>query len=167
MNACWFVWNRASRTSVSGRLFIANARHASAHAVLCPASVPSVDGYPRTAPPPSEGCWLRSESMAGLRRNQWLEWIGITGRFAPDSASSGGAMDVIAMMPAGASPHDPRHWRSWVNPVRLSQGDDERASVELDCEFRRSLHYTKFAGQIANCRRRARHNSPLDKHVPD
>jgi hypothetical protein len=24
--------------------------------------------------------------VAGLRRNQWLEWIGITGCFAPDTA---------------------------------------------------------------------------------
>ncbi len=35
---------------------------------------------------PSGGGWLRSESVAGLRRNQWLEWIGITGCFAPESA---------------------------------------------------------------------------------
>jgi NAD(P)H dehydrogenase (quinone) len=35
---------------------------------------------------PSRDGWLRSESVAGLRRNQWLEWIGITGCFAPDSA---------------------------------------------------------------------------------
>ena len=55
--------------------------------VLFPVSVPLVDDCPRTAPPPLEGGWLRSESVAGLRRNQWLEWIGITGCFTPDSAS--------------------------------------------------------------------------------
>lgn len=34
----------------------------------------------------SKSSWLQSESVAGLRRNQWLEWIGISGCFAPDSA---------------------------------------------------------------------------------
>jgi hypothetical protein len=34
-----------------------------------------------------QGGWLQSESVAGLRRNRWLEWIGITGCFASESAS--------------------------------------------------------------------------------
>ena len=41
---------------------------------------------PRHCPPPLRGGWNASESMAGLRRNHRLEWIGIAGCFASEYA---------------------------------------------------------------------------------
>ena len=42
-----------------------------------------------------QGWPASSESVAGLRRNQWPEWIGITGRFASEYADRYGGMGVI------------------------------------------------------------------------
>src|SRR4051812_25120946 len=70
--------------------------------VLLGATVPSVDDCSRSAPPaPAQGrleclgtgCWLPSESPAGLRRNARLECVGIrrltpcAGRAGPTGAS--------------------------------------------------------------------------------
>ncbi len=53
---------------------------------VAPVSVPSVGDCPWSLPPP-RGWPPLSESVAGLRRNQWPEWIGITGRFASEYAT--------------------------------------------------------------------------------
>src|SRR5690348_12086710 len=52
---------------------------------VAPVSVPSVGDCPWSLPPP-RGWPPSSEAVAGLRRNQWPEWIGITGRFASEYA---------------------------------------------------------------------------------
>jgi len=41
-----------------------------------------------------QGWPTSSESVAGLRRNQWPEWIGITGRFASEYAHVGGCSHI-------------------------------------------------------------------------
>ena len=55
-------------------------------------TVPSVDDCSRTAPLPAplRGGWNGSESVAGVRRNHRLEWIGIAGCFASEYADMAG-----------------------------------------------------------------------------
>lgn len=53
---------------------------------VAPGSVPSVDDRSWSVPLPPQRGRLSSERAAGLRRNHWPEWIGITGRFASEYA---------------------------------------------------------------------------------
>jgi hypothetical protein len=56
-------------------------------AEIGPAEVgPSVDDRPRTAPPILRG-WLASIGIGGWFASESVEWIGITGCFAPESAT--------------------------------------------------------------------------------